>query len=86
MEAKKDLQKLFQMQISIKIKKIEQANERMDKSMEENVAKFEEKLKELVELGKKKKKFSKFRRSAIFCPIWNYLRSRWKKYMNIWKR
>lgn len=28
----------------------------MDKSMEENVAKFEEKLKELVELGKKKKK------------------------------
>ena len=27
----------------------------MDKSMEENVAKFEEKLKELVELGKKKK-------------------------------
>ena len=28
----------------------------MDKSMEENLAKFEEKLKELVELGKKKKK------------------------------
>ncbi len=34
---------------------IETSDERMDKSMEENVAKFEEKLKELVALGKKKK-------------------------------
>ena len=59
----------------------------MDKSMEENVAKFEEKLKELVELGKKKKKDSRNSGDQrFFCPIWNYLRSRWKKYMNIWKR
>lgn len=58
----------------------------MDKSMEENVAKFEEKLKELVELGKKKRKFWKFRRSVIFWLIWNYLQSRWKRCMSIWRQ
>lgn len=39
--------------------------------MEENMVKFEEKLKELVKLGKKKKAFWKFKRSMIFFMTWN---------------
>ena len=39
--------------------------------MEEKMAKFEEKLKSLVALGKKKKVFWKFRKSTMYSRIWN---------------
>ncbi len=47
--------------------------------MEENVAKFEEKLKELVELGKKKKKVLEIQEISDF-------QSRWKRCMSIWRQ
>ncbi len=53
--------------------------------MEENTVKFEEKLKELVALGKKRKVFWRFRRSMTFLRIWNWKQNRWKRYLNIWK-
>ena len=46
--------------------------------MEENIMKFEEKLKELVSLGKKKVSL-RSRKSMISSQTWNWNRIRWRK-------
>ena len=39
--------------------------------MDENIVKFQEKLRELVSLGKRKRESWRFRKSMIFSLIWN---------------
>ena len=54
--------------------------------MEMNMAKFSEKLGELMELAKvRKKTYWNIRKSMIFSKIFLWILSRWKKYLIFWK-
>ena len=53
--------------------------------MEMNMAKFSEKLAELIELAKKKKNVLNTRKSMIFSRIFLWIRNTWIRFLTIWK-
>lgn len=53
--------------------------------MEENIAKFGEKLKQLVAHGKKNKSILELQEINDFSQIWSLMQNRWRKFMSIWR-